>query len=295
MLDKFIEIKKYHFNTSNKSIKIKLLGDLHFCESFNDKKLKKIEQKLDKTYFEYLFITGNLLDSTNFLYKNNAKSNKLLHWLTDLGKRYKVFISLGNHDISYQTKQGWQEDKQNNFWKKASSLKGVHISHYEPYYEDEKLIIYLLEPNHKYYYNNSKIENKEILLSKLKKDKKYITNLNKNKIKIIITHSPILIDDPDILNLIKEYDFIFCGHMHNGLVPIGIDKLIKNNKGIIAPNKTLFPNNSRGLKKLQINNKEINLIVTGGVTKIQECAGILKYFNCFYPMNIDEISIDNNT
>ena len=71
-----------------------------------------------------------------------------------------------------------------------------------------------------------------------------------------------------------------------------IDDLISNNKGIIAPNKTLFPDNARGTKTITVNGHQIHLIINGGITKLQESAGFLGNFNGFYPMSIDKVDVN---
>lgn len=294
MLDKFIDQKKYIFEAPNKSdnIHIKLFSDLHYCGSFDDRKLDKIEETIRKTSTDYICIVGDILDSTIFLKSHKEKRLNIMRWLEKLGRDYKVFISLGSHDFSCYAKKEWREDWQSDFWKEISNLPGIQLSHYNTFYEDEKVIINLIEPNYEYYYNESKYEKKEILIKELKKQKKYLTNLDNKKVKILMNHSPILMNDYDVLKLIEEYDFIFSGHMHNGMLLPIIDKLIKNNIGIIAPNKSLFPDNARGIKTMEVDGKTINLIITGGIIKLAECTGILEKFNCFYPMEIDEININ---
>lgn len=98
--------------------------------------------------------------------------------------------------------------------------------------------------------------------------------------------------DPKVISYIKEFDFVFCGHMHNGMVFPIVDDLISNNKGIIAPNKTLFPDNARGTKTITVNGHQIHLIINGGITKLQESAGFLGNFNGFYPMSIDKVDVN---
>lgn len=199
---------------------------------------------------------------------------------------------MGNHDLSKHTNKGWKNDEKNKFWEEVFLLEGVYLSRYVQKYEDDKVIIFLNEPAYAYYYNENKIESKDFLISQLKKYKKSLINLSKNKLKIFLTHSPILMNDLEILELIKEFDFILCGHMHNGMVPVGIDKLIKNNKGIIAPNKKMFPQNARGLKEIDYNFKTMHLLISSGITKLSECSGLFRIFNCLYYMDIDLININ---
>ena len=140
-----------------------------------------------------------------------------------------------------------------------------------------------------------KIRLEDRVLQYLKENKKCLVSLPKDKVKILMVHSPILMSDPDILDLVKEYDFIFSGHMHNGVVPPILDSLIKNNRGLVAPNKSLFPDNARGVKAMYVNDKPIRMIVTGGITKLAESSGFLSKFNdIVYPISIDDITINSD-
>ena len=100
-------------------------------------------------------------------------------------------------------------------------------------------------------------------------------------------HSPILIGERSIKKELSKYDIVLSGHMHNGVVPPIIDELFDNNRGIIAPNKRIFPKNARGVIK------DNNIIViSSGVTKISSSAGkALKWLDIFFPIGINYIEI----
>lgn len=298
MIDRMVQNKVHNYVMPEKKndINVKTFGDLHYFKGFDDKKLEIIEENLASSPLEYLCMAGDIIDSVDFLKTDKAKAEKLLYWLEDLGKKYKTFVNLGSHDFTTcdfkQGKYAFPEE----YWKEANQIKNVHVSHYDPYYEDEKVIIYSLELPYQYYFNSGNCESKEWLLGKLeimKRFSSYISHLDNSKVKILIVHSPIYMTDPDIIKCIREFDFVFCGHMHNGMVFPVIDDIIRNNKGIIAPNKSLFPDNARGSKVITINGHEIHLIINGGITKLQESAGFLEKFNVFYPMSIDEVKVNS--
>ena len=297
MIDKIIQTKNHSYDMPEKkdNISIKTFGDLHYFKNFDDRKLELISENLSLEELEYLCLAGDIIDSTDFLKTHKEKSEKLLLWLESLGQKCKTFVNLGSHDFTTcYFKQG-KEDFPEGYWKEANSISNVYVSHYEPYYEDEKVIVYSLELPYEYYFNNTGNESKEFLIHKLdfmSKYTKYLNSLNNSKVKILIVHSPIYMTDPKVISYIKEFDFIFCGHMHNGMVFPIIDDLISNNKGIIAPNKTLFPDNARGSKVINVNGHQIHLIINGGITKLQESAGFLGHFNGFYPMSIDKVNVN---
>ncbi len=90
----------------------------------------------------------------------------------------------------------------------------------------------------------------------------------------------------------KLINLILAGHIHNGMLPNFISKMLPNNIGLIAPNKSLFPDNARGIVTKQIDDHEIVMIINGGVTKIQETAPkILHFADNLYNPQIDYIKI----
>ena len=139
-----------------------------------------------------------------------------------------------------------------------------------------------------YYYYKNKHESRELLLDRIKEDKILFNSIDSNKIKIVLCHSPINISNKDVSNELENFNFIFCGHMHNGMMPYYLDKIIKGNRGLMSPDNRLFADNTRGVK--DINNT--HLIISGGITKLSKTSGIFRYFNFVYPMSIDNIVIN---
>ena len=142
------------------------------------------------------------------------------------------------------------------------------------------------------YYNSVNKEHLKLLEDKIKKDSNLFSKRS-NTIKIVLTHSPYYLCEECIVDKLKDFDYIFTGHMHSGLMPSFIGKIIKNNYGIISPNRSLFPNNARGVIPLLTNsNKKIYLHITSGITKLSPSVGCLKIFNNLYPSSIDKIDIN---
>ena len=111
-----------------------------------------------------------------------------------------------------------------------------------------------------------------------------------NKYRVLLMHSPVCIKNNEIKNKLSKYDLILCGHMHNGVILPGLDELLKNNGGLIAPRKGLFPKYARGI----IKDKNI-VVISGGITKIARCVNIpFRWLNIFFPMSINYITITND-
>ena len=254
------------------------IGDIHYNETTSTKKLEYIKYAIEDAHPDYIFITGDLLDRPKIT-KNKEKIKLLVSWLNSLGNIAKVFISLGNHDIILE------EDYK--FFNKLNDINNIYVLNNQSY-EDENVFIsgFTLPTN--YYYNIEKHEDEDALLETLQNKFNLVTNLPKKKYKVALIHSPILLSEKKVIEKLKEYDLILSGHMHNGLIPRILDKIIKNNYGLISPDKRLFAKNTRG----KIKTKYYTIIITGGITKLSPSSTkILSKLNGLYPISINKITV----
>lgn len=254
------------------------IGDIHYNETTSAKKLEYIKYAIEDAHPDYIFITGDLLDRPKIT-KNKEKIKLLVSWLNSLGNIAKVFISLGNHDIILE------EDYK--FFNKLNDINNIYVLNNQSY-EDENVFIsgFTLPTN--YYYNIEKHEDENALLETLQNNFNLVTNLPKKKYKVALIHSPILLSEKKVIEKLKEYDLILSGHMHNGLIPRTLDKIIKNNYGLISPDKRLFAKNTRG----KIKTKYYTIIITGGITKLSPSSTkILSKLNGLYPISINKITV----
>lgn len=254
------------------------IGDIHYNETTSAKKLEYIKYAIEDAHPDYIFITGDLLDRPKIT-KNKEKIKLLVSWLNSLGNIAKVFISLGNHDIILE------EDYK--FFNKLNDINNIYVLNNQSY-EDENVFIsgFTLPTN--YYYNIEKHEDEDALLETLQNNFNLVTNLPKKKYKVALIHSPILLSEKKVIEKLKEYDLVLSGHMHNGLIPRILDKIIKNNYGLISPDKRLFAKNTRG----KIKTKYYTIIITGGITKLSPSSTkILSKLNELYPISINKITV----
>ena len=254
------------------------IGDIHYNETTSTKKLEYIKYAIEDAHPDYIFITGDLLDKPKIT-KNKEKIKLLVSWLNSLGNIAKVFISLGNHDIILE------EDYK--FFNKLNDINNIYVLNNQSY-EDENVFIsgFTLPTN--YYYNIEKHEDEDALLETLQNNFNLVTNLPKKKYKVALIHSPILLSEKKVIEKLKEYDLILSGHMHNGLILRILDKIIKNNYGLISPDKRLFAKNTRG----KIKTKYYTIIITGGITKLSPSSTkILSKLNGLYPISINKITV----
>lgn len=254
------------------------IGDIHYNETTSAKKLEYIKYAIEDAHPDYIFITGDLLDRPKIT-KNKEKIKLLVSWLNSLGNIAKVFISLGNHDIILE------EDYK--FFNKLNDINNIYVLNNQSY-EDENVFIsgFTLPTN--YYYNIEKHEDENALLETLQNNFNLVTNLPKKKYKVALIHSPILLSEKKVVEKLKEYDLILSGHMHNGLILRILDKIIKNNYGLISPDKRFFAKNTRG----KIKTKYYTIIITGGITKLSPSSTkILSKLNGLYPISINKITV----
>ena len=215
----------------------------------------------------------------------------IINWLKELSLYYKTIVSLGNHDFLRKENNGYRYEYLKDFWEEINSIDNIYLSHFNTLYEDDNVFIYMPELDYRYYENYNKDEDLYYLLKKINTDKDIITNLDPHKIKIMMIHSPYLLQNEDVLKLISEFDIVLSGHMHNGLVLPVLDELIKNNKGITTPTGKLFKDNCRGYKNVYVNGKYVRFIMSGGITKLSKNSGFLSHFNGLYPACIENINI----
>ena len=275
-------------------VNIKQIGDIHFNKYFSENKLLNLEKIILDKETDYIIFTGDIIDSTNSV-KDIKQRKILLDWFKKISKNKKVIIELGNHDISksYDNRKSWTSDTEESFWEEISKIRNITFLPNDNYYQDKKVYITGINPSLYYYENKNLKQSINDILYTFKHNNKYYKNLDSKKLNIFISHSPIHMSDMKVLKYINEFDLILSGHMHNGLVLPFMEKIFPKNRGIVSPLRNIFPNNARGVKDIKYNNKNIKLIITGGVTKFASSHGFVSKLNKLYPSVIEEIIYDS--
>ncbi len=277
----------------SRNIKICLIADFHLSHISSDEKVKLVIDDIKEKRPDYICICGDYIDCTNML-ENKTIYDKSISYLKELSNITKVIFTLGNHDITRMLKWRKHRFEVNKKWlEDISKIKNVVVLYNEIYKEkDIRFIGYVLP--YKYYYAKGH-ENRDILIDEYNKS---ISNVDDYVFNVLLCHSPVHIFDDKTFNEIsnlKNMDIILSGHMHNGMLFNYMDKIWKGNRGFIGPHKKLFPSISRGIKTKFMDGKEINLIVTGGITKVQEVAPkIIHFADKLYNPQIDYINIKTN-
>ncbi len=270
--------------------KICLLADFHLSHISSDNKIKLVINDIREKSPDYICICGDYIDCTN-MFEDKSIYDKSILYLKELSKISKVIFTLGNHDITKMLKRHKHKFDINKKWiNDVSTIPNVIFLHNKIYQEKGIRFIGYVLP-YKYYYDK-KWENESILI---KSYNKYISAIDSYKFNILLCHSPMRIFNDNVFNNIpdlKKIDIILSGHMHNGMLFNYMDKIWKGNIGLVGPHKKLFPSTSRGIKTKFINGKEISLIVTGGVTKVQEVAPkIIRFADKLYNPEVSYINV----
>ena len=268
---------------TKRDITIIHLSDIHFNIDTRMKTLNKIREEIYKNNPDYVVITGDLID-TPAITKNKKKIKQLLMFLTDISNFTKLLISIGNHDV-------WNNSDY-KFFNNLNQLNNIYVLDNQAYKDDYIYIAgFTLPP--RYYYNITGKESLDTLLETITPHKKILRNLPLNIPKIALIHSPVLIPKKEVLDLFKEYDIILSGHTHNGMVPRFLEKIFPKNRGIIAPNKRIYPSIARGVIEKTLGTHKITLIISGGVTKLSKHTGkILNRLKFVYDISINKIIIE---
>lgn len=264
-----------------KDIIIAHIADIHFNKNISNKKLDKISNYINKIKADYVMITGDIIDDPKII-NDKVRIKWLVSFLTSIAKNSKVIISLGNHDII--------NEEDYKFFNKINDLYNIYVLNNISYQDDFIYVGGLTLPT-EYYYNITKRESVPVLIREINNNNGIIKKLPKNKPKVLLIHSPIRLSNHDVLDRLKDYDLILCGHTHGGMVPEFLGFLFKN-MGIVAPNKDIFPKIARGKLEYNIDNKNITIIINSAITKLSLRSGkILSKLNFLYNSSVNKIII----
>jgi predicted MPP superfamily phosphohydrolase len=266
----------YQIETDNISKKIILLSDIHYYSSKEEKALNRVLDILNTMEYDYLCIAGDLLDFSIVL-----DEHILLKWLTELGKKSRVIISIGNHDITNERRK-----HEHNFNKplfdKIRKIKNVTVLDNEICVIGNIRFVGMTLPVDYYY--------------KFKESRTYFmrhvnnifpTPFEDSKYNILLLHTPLPVTDNETLSktrFMSGIDLILSGHTHGGLTPRILWRLFKG-RGLIGPLKDIFPKNAYGL----IENKKNKVIISSGVMT----ASHSNRFSFTDPLFMKEITIVN--
>lgn len=291
LVDHYLQIRDitlYNKNVKN-DFKVVALGDIHLSKSVDKIKITAIKKQIKEEKANYNVFLGDFVSTPKEL-ENKEIQEQLLDLIKASALVAPTMIILGNHDFINKNKE--KDNKysiENNkaFWEKVISINNVYLLN-NKLYQDNQVLFMGYKETLKYYYNNESYEDLEVFFNDFKSYPKLYKNLPKDIIKIGLIHSPEYAKLEKNNMLLRDYDLLISGHNHDGCIPFGFGNFTF---GIISPKKKIFPKEARGYRVL---NTGTSLLISGGITKIQECAPkVLHPFNHLCPMQMDTITFTN--
>ena len=223
--NRFVTVKEeFELPGLSKECRFVLISDLH--NKVYGKQNEKVIDAVKKINPDFVIVAGDLVTS-----KVNEDMTPGIKLMRTLGKNYKIYYGLGNHEskIKYQ---------RNKFGDKYERLKSAVDNKNVIMLENESAVI----PKY-----NIKITGLDLNLNyfahfKIRKmDPDYMTKtlpeLDKSKCNILIAHNP---------DYFEEYakwgaDLVLSGHVHGGIMRLPFLG------GVIAPSYKLFPKYDGGV------------------------------------------------
>lgn len=277
------------YRPEQKEKKILAISDIHFNDYVTDS-LKAILRRAEKDEPDLIIITGDLVDEQDSL-DTTAERARFKTWLEHLGAVAPVCICLGNHDFFRLNEAHCRYYQEPSILpEELSNIPNVFLLDDGEFENENHFVFGLTLPPIYYGENANKChENLDILKERLDSVKDRFAKLPAKKTKIFITHSPLFLTDPSIQEILKPFDFILAGHMHNGVVPPILQDFWRKKRGIFTPSKEFFKDqNSR------IGLYGDKLITLGAVTTIQPKTKILGPASGLFPIYLAVISVAHN-
>ncbi len=279
-----IRVNQYDLKSSKKgkNLKIALFSDIHYSGlNFNINKLNTIVEELENSNPDFICIPGDFLDDAKAI-EESIEFNDFLFRCSAIAP---TILSIGNHDSRIKEKGKTHYVDITAFLDELKLIHNVYVLENEVITINDVSFYGLYLPNDMYLEKEDKYI--DFALEYLKE---HPIKLKKETYNILLSHVPTIFACDEIFQYIKNVDLILSGHMHNGGVPIGLDKVMSGSGGLVSPNIKPFPKVARGLIEL---GESTNLIISKCITTVQDCAPtVLKPLNILYPMNIEYIEIE---
>ena len=276
----------FYTNKKIDKIKIAIISDIHYYQEYKDKIFCRIVKQMEKNKPDYIAVVGDILDSSNI--KN---IDRLINFFKELSEIAPIVFVKGNHDEKTGHMNNWYFQENQLLIKELKALKNVHYLN-DSIWQDNNIVFYGFNLSYKHY----ECEN-ESYESFCDEVDKLNCNLTNDTYNITLLHSPIniykFIKENPKHNLAKS-DLILSGHMHNGCLPFIIshplNKLFKTSRGLISPDRTLFPKYAQG--KIY---EEQEGYVYEGISKLSHSTKFFHKFDWLFMKNVEFITIETKS
>ena len=248
-----------------------LLSDVHIEPILNRQDETNIAAILEiakQRQPDAIMIAGDFLDTLEVLYCEVIleKIKSFLHILNSIAP---VYIGVGNHDlgIGFQARQAKYELKMFSEYQSFIFSTPANLLHNSSAYLDAskeiKILGLTLPPE---YYNLDKDKHLDA-----REKHKCLENMLVENAKgvnedftVALVHSPEHLD-VKMRKTCPGIDLFISGHLHDGLVPVGIFGLTRfSDRGLISSDGSLFPARARGTSR----DLDNGLLILGAVKAI---------------------------
>ena len=220
----------YEFRVGVKEpVTLFVFSDLHITEKMETEVLTALYRRAKRCKPDAIVFLGDLIDTVEFLDKEN--NYKLLkNFLDQMATIAPVYIIIGNHDIRSipgKRKIRMFVKEPEEFWKDITKNPQIYILKNEAVKTDKYFLAgleqgpscYSLDRDssvntlQKHILVSEKAEMMEIALKKFMKKVK--TPVKVDKPRILLVHSARFLTERNLGGLVKDYDVILSGHLHN--------------------------------------------------------------------------------
>lgn len=254
----------------NKDVTISMLSDFHFNENTKTRSIIKLLDKIEKEQPNYIFLLGDIINdgkNVNNIFRNVS------FYLNLMGTIAPVYMVYGNHDLMIRDNNGWDEYINDDYVSMLNSVENLKVLDNESVLLDENIGLVGIRLPFSYYQTYSEDSNKCLEIMNDKVNNHLLDGIDNESYNIFLTHTPNNFFDKkiylEILKMIREnigkdinFDLLLAGHLHNGLIPVYLDKIIPGNRGLVGAigrKYKLFINNCRGITKISDNTTGIIL------------------------------------
>lgn len=297
-----------HYLKTNNPIpkKALIVSDTHIFNEKDCEILDGVLNEVENKQYDYVFLVGDLIDSTNVFYDVYKMSwlPKYYEFYKTLGQIAPTFIVYGSHDFGYLKDGIWLDDKvtfYDRFVNKVSGYTGIKILENETYDLGDGYTVSGYNPTSVWGYNPNRNytipEEKRALITK---ELAFLHKLDPNKFNILMCHYPNIFLDIAEDEIFKSVDLGVAGHTHNGVTQFRIfplesvlNFLHQNNRGLITAEKSIKPEDTKYLRgRIELNNRA-SLIVNPAAKTLAACTGTLEKFDALFYKGATELTMSN--
>lgn len=248
--------------------KIVLISDLHYYSKNDLMKLNQVLEEIKLVNPDFICIPGDFIDEAKV-----HDMDLFIDYLKRLTKISKVIMSVGNHDVIVHTDGRHRYEVNNKFFNEIKKIRNLYFLDNEVK-EIDGVCFIGINLEFKYYYCS--LTNKKDFIEHFNE----IKDIDPKKYNILLCHSPVSVTEDEIVKRINnKINLVLCGHMHGGLTPVWLQKILKD-RVLINPSKNkLFVKNSYGYLK----HRNINFVITSGITKLSHLSRLSKFDKLFSP------------